>query len=284
MKKSLLQFSIFLLCCLTSWASEKYSVSSPNGSVTLNLLKSDKDNLSYEVIFKNKNVILPSALGFKLSKPKIIANEFSIVKIDSSVIDETWKPVWGEQSLIRNNCKELEATVKTKSTNIIIKIVFRVFNEGVGFRYEFPSQENLNHFIIADELTQFNMTGDHKVFWIPGDYDSNEFAYTTSLLSGIDASGSGKVQEIFAKCPIADNAVQTPLMMKSKEGIYINIHEAALKNYPAMNLLLNKSSFSFSTQLVPDAVGNKAYLQTPSFTPWRTIIFSDKAKIGRAHV
>jgi hypothetical protein len=277
MKKSVL-FLLGIFLCYTTIAEQKISIKSPNGMVTLSFIKNENGIISYELLFNNKNVINPSLLGFKLSKPEVIMNQFDIIKIDSSSFDESWKPVWGEQSLIKNNYKELVTTLKATASNIIIKIVFRVYNEGVGFRYEFPQQENLNHFIIDDEYTQFSLTGDHKAFWIPGDYDSNEFAYYTTSLSKVDASGGGKVQEIFAKCPIADNAVQTPLMMKSADGIYINIHEAALKNYPAMNLLLNKSTYTFTAQLVPDAVGNKAYMQAPATTPWRTIIISDKAK------
>jgi hypothetical protein len=163
------------------------------------------------------------------------------------------------------------------NSGITITIIFRVFNNGVGFRYEFPKQDKLNHFVIADELTEFAMTGDHKTFWIPGDYDTNEFAYYTTKLSEIDATGGGKAQEIAAKTFFDKNAVQTPLMMKSAEGLYINIHEAALINYPAMDLVLDKSSNTFHSHLVPDAVGNKAYLQTPAVTPWRTIVVSDKA-------
>ena len=277
MKKSIL-FLLGIFLCYTTIAEQKISIKSPNGIVRISFIKNENGNISYELLFNNKNVINPSLLGFKLSKPEVIMNQFDIIKIDSSSFDESWKPVWGEQSLIRNNYKELVTTLKATASNIIIKIIFRVYNEGVGFRYEFPQQENLNHFIIDDEYTQFSLTGDHKAFWIPGDYDSNEFAYYTTSLSKVDASGGGKVQEIFAKCPIADNAVQTPLMMKSADGIYINIHEAALKNYPAMNLLLNKSTYTFTAQLVPDAVGNKAYMQAPATTPWRTIIISDKAK------
>jgi len=162
-------------------------------------------------------------------------------------------------------------------SGISVNIVFRVFNDGVGFRYEFPKQDKLNHFIVGDELTQFAMTGNHKAFWIPGDYDTNEFAYYTTNLADVDATGGGKAQEIHAKTFFDKNAVQTPLMMKSKDGLYINLHEASLVNYPAMNLVLDKSSFTFKSHLVPDAKGNRAYLQTPAVTPWRTIIVSDKA-------
>ena len=194
------------------------------------------------------------------------------------MFDETWPTVWGEYSRIRNHYRELRLQLKDKGTSgILMNLVFRVFNEGVGFRYEFPTQEKLNHFVIADEYSGFRMTGDHKTIWIPGDYDSNEFMYTTSTLSEVDATGGKNVQEIYAKTFFDKNAVQTPLMMKSAEGLYINIHEASLMNYPAMNLMIDKSNFSLSSHLVPDAVGNKAYMLAPCTTPWRTIIVSDKA-------
>ena len=158
-----------------------------------------------------------------------------------------------------------------------INITFRAFDDGIGFRYEFPGQEKLNHFILTDELTQFCVGTDHMTFWIPGDYDTNEFMYNHTKLSEVDASSSAMSQEIAAKTFFDKNAVQTPLMMKSPESLYINIHEAALVNYPAMDLVVDKSTFTLNAHLVPDAVGNKAYLQTPSKTPWRTIIISDKA-------
>jgi hypothetical protein len=157
-------------------------------------------------------------------------------------------------------------------------IIFRVFNEGVGFRYEFPQQEKLTHFVIADERSQFKLTGDHKAFWIPGDYDTNEFTYYTTKLSEVDATGGTKVQEIHAKTFFDKNAVQTPLMLKTASNLYINIHEAALLDYPAMNLVLDKATFTLNSHLVPDAVGNKAYLIAPAKTPWRTIIVSDDAR------
>lgn len=276
MKKSvllLLSISFYLI----SFAEQKIGISSPNGMITLSFYKNDNGNISYEMFFKNKSVIKPSALGFKFSKPDLVLNQFDIIKIDSSSFDESWKPVWGEQSLIRNNYHELSISLKNNASSIIIKIVFRVYNEGIGFRYEFPEQQNLNHFIIADELTQFSMTGDHKTFWIPGDYDTNEYAYSTTKLSAIDANRGEASKEIAVRYIAGSNVVQTPLMMKTDEGLYINIHEAALVNYPAMDLMIDKATFQFHTQLVPDAFNNKAYLQTPAKTPWRTIIVSDKA-------
>lgn len=273
-----ISFSIFLFVCKAN-ASGFIDIHSPNGAITLTVVHEENFKLYYKLFYRGKTVTEYSGLGMKLQSPAVVMEQFDLAGIDSSVVDETWKPVWGEVSLIRNNYKQLVIKLTDRGgSGIQMQIVFRVFNDGAGFRYIFPRQEKLNHFIIADELTQFRMTGDHKTFWIPGDYDTNEYGYYTSHLSQIDASGGGFAQEIHAKTFFDKNAVQTPLMMKSADGLYINIHEAALVNYPAMNLVLNMSSFTFSSHLVPDAVGNKAYLQAPVSTPWRTIIVSDKAK------
>lgn len=274
-KKSLIVFCAVLFAH-TIYADQSIVVNSPDGRLQLTLDNKTNGDLSYSLLFKSKTVVLPSLLGFVLKSPELTLNKFDIITIDSSAVNETWKPVWGEQSFIRNQYKQVTLLLKDRS-GILIKTIFRMFNDGVGFRYEFPQQEKLNHFVIADETTQFAMTGNHKVFWIPGDYDTNEFAYYTTQISDIDASGGGKAQEISAKTFYEKNAVQTPLMMKSTDGLYINIHEAALVNYPAMNLLIDKSTNTFRSHLVPDAVGNAAYLQTPFATPWRTIVVSDKA-------
>lgn len=259
-------------------ADQFIQLGSPDGSIQLGVNYQTNGTLLYQVTYKGKPVVKPSGLGFILKVPSLSLTKFTLVSADSSRVDENWKPVWGEQGLIRNNCKQLLVKLTDQSgSGITLHIVFRVFNDGVGFRYEFPKQEKLDHFVVDDELTQFALAGDHKTFWIPGDYDSNEFSYYTTKLSEIDASGGGKAEEIYAKTPFDKNGVQTPLMMKSDDGLYINIHEAALLNYPAMDLVLDKSSLTFHTQLVPDAVGNKAYLQAPAKTPWRTIIVSDKA-------
>ncbi len=276
MKKSIL-FLLGISLCFITFAEQNTSISSPNGMITLSFHQNEKGKISYELFFKNKSVINPSALGFKLSKPDILLNQFDIIKIDSTSFDESWKPVWGEQAVIRNNYKELAISLKNNASGINIKIVFRVYNEGMGFRYEFPTQPNLNYFIIQDELTQFTMAGDHKTFWIPGDYDTNEYAYNISTISTIDARVNLNAQEIATRTGFSSDAVQTPLMMKSKDSLYINIHEAALSNYPAMDLIVDKNKLQFHTQLVPDALGNKAYLQAPAHTPWRTINVSDKA-------
>jgi glucan 1,4-alpha-glucosidase len=258
--------------------SQMINTSSPDGNIRLGLQHLQHGEIMYHVSYKGKMVIATSLLGFRLKEPAASLTKFDIGKIDSSVVDESWKPVWGEESSIRNNYKEIKIqATDAAGSGINLRVVFRVFNDGVGFRYEFPQQAKLNHFVVADELTQFAVTGNHKAFWIPGDYDTNEFSYYTTNLNAIDATGGGAAQEIHAKTFFDKNAVQTPLMMKTADKLYINIHEAALVNYPAMNLVLNKANYTFQSHLVPDAVGNKAYLQTPSVTPWRTIIVSDKA-------
>ncbi len=271
---------IFLCAVLVhaARADQSLTIYSPDGNMQLILLHQSGGALNYRVIYKGRRSIEPSGLGMKLKSPEALLVKFDLLGIDSSVVDENWQPVWGEVRSIRNHYKQIVLKLADRSgSGIQLLVVFRVFNDGVGFRYVFPQQSKLNHFIIADELTQFAMTADHNVFWIPGDYDTNEFKYNSSKLSGVDAASSAMSQEIHAKTFFDKNAVQTPLMMKSADGLYINIHEAALVNYPAMNLVIDKSIFTLQAHLVPDAMGNKAYLQTASVTPWRTIIISDKA-------
>lgn len=276
--KTALTLCILSICTVLS-AQKNLIFSSPNHSILLKVTISEKGDISYSTSYKHKVIIEPSLLGFSLNKPKILLNKFDFISADSIIIDETWKPVWGEVSSIRNNCKELKIRLKDKNNSKnLLNIIFRVFDDGLGFRYEFPEESAIKHFIVGDELTRFNLAGNHKTFWIPGDYDTNEYLYNTTKLSGIDAiKASQKEKDIALQAVIGANAVQTPLMMKTFDGVYINIHEAALINYPAMNLTLDKNTFTFTSHLVPDAVGNKAYLQTPFQTPWRTIIVSDKA-------
>lgn len=260
-------------------AQKNISVSSPDKSVAVTIQHTTDGNLLYSCMYKGKKIIQPSTLGFALSSPKVLLNKFTMVAVDSSAVDETWKPVWGEVSIIRNNYKQLTVQLKEKSgSGILLNVIFRVFNDGVGFRYEFPRQPSLTYFIIAEEQTEFALTGNHKTFWIPGDFDTNEQLYTTSKLSEVDAWKSDMVSVGDKKLNVPDQyAVQTPLMMKTADGLYINIHEAALINYSAMQLHVNRTTFSLTSNLVPDAAGNKAYLRTPAVTPWRTIIVSDKA-------
>lgn len=275
MKKPLLL--ALLLGGLGSAHAQTTTVASPDKNIVLKTQLAANGTVSYSVSYKKTTFVEPSTLGFSLSRPKTMLTQFSLVSIDSATVDETWKPVWGEVNQIRNHYKALTMTLKDKA-GIVVKVAFRVFNEGVGFRYEFPKQESLNHFVVADELTQFNLAGDYKAFWIPGDYDTNEYLYNTTPLSQVDAvAAAAKETDIALKSVIGPNVIQVPLMLKTPTGMYINLHEAALVNYPVMHLALDKKTFTLTSHLVPDAVGNKAYLQTPFNTPWRTINVSDKA-------
>jgi hypothetical protein len=252
------------------------TITSPDKRLSLSFALTAAGEPSYQLSFANKPVIAASTLGIELKDQPSLTSGFMISKTDTLTKDETWDPVWGEVKTIRNNYRELAITLSQTETGRTMRIRFRLFNDGLGFRYEFPKQPYLNHFIVTNEKTEFNLTGDHKTFWIPGDYDTNEYNYYTTNLSGTVPEKGKTADEITARFPIA-NTVQTPLMMKTADGLYINIHEAALINYPAMILEVNRSTFSLSSHLVSDAVGNKAYLQTPFNTPWRTVIVSDKA-------
>jgi hypothetical protein len=276
LKKWLAAF--LLMSVSVAHADDTLGLLSPNHIQSVLFMHQPDGQLKYALTYKTKMVVQPSLLAIKFSTPDVTLNKFDLVKFSHRSVDDSWKPVWGEVSTIENSFNELTLQLKDRSgSNILVNIVFRAFDDGIGFRYEFPAQEGLNHFIVADEMTQFRVGMDLNTFWIPGDYDSNEFGYHHTRLSEVDASKGGQSAEIFAKTFFDKNAVQTPLMMKSDQGIYINIHEAALVDYPAMDLIIDKSTFTLQSHLVPDAVGNMAYLQTPSHTPWRTIIVSDKA-------
>lgn len=281
MNKIILTF--IALFAFTFWVSAQKknpnceTIFSPNSNIQLDLCWQANQSFSYSISYKKQTIIESSTLGFSLVKPNIEINKFYKPTYQKTQVDETWKPVWGEVSQIRNHYNELSAKLKSTS-GVETTIVFRVFDEGVGFRYEFPEQNGFKHFIVKNELSQFNLAGNHKTFWIPGDYDTNEYLYNTTLLSEINAIAAAKKEkDIALQSVIGENTVQCPLMMKTTNGIYINIHEAALVNYPVMHLTLDKKTFTFSSHLTPDAVGNKAYLQTPAKTPWRTINISDKA-------
>ncbi|MGZ3764014.1 MAG: glycoside hydrolase family 97 protein [Mucilaginibacter sp.] len=234
---------------------------------------------SYSVYFGDKPVIKSSAMGFTLANDAAFDKHFELVGSEQTSVDETWKPVWGEVSRIRNHYQQIIVHLKQKGSPYrLMNIIFRVFEDGVGFRYEFPRQPGLKYFVISNELTSFNLAGDHKTFWIPGDYDTNEYPYTTSKISEIDnrelVAASTDIAVRMAPDPYA---VQTPLMMKTADGLYINIHEAALVDFPAMQLHVDKSTLKLIASLVPDAVGSKAFVHAPFKSPWRTIIVSDKA-------
>ena len=232
----------------------------------------------YALYYNNKAIIQPSALGFALTDDSTFYYGFKISTSEKKSVNATWSPVWGEVNKIRNHYEELTVHLQQmQKPNRLLNIIFRVFDDGLGFRYQFPNQPNLKYFIVSDERTQFKLSGDHKTFWIPGDYDTNEYPYTTCKLSEIDNKDLvEKSTDIAVRVAPDRHAVQTPLMMKTNDGLYINIHEAALINYPAMQLHVDKS-YTLTSSLVPDAIGNKAYLQSPFNTPWRTVIVSDKA-------
>lgn len=273
--RHLLPIIFLVLFNLNAFAQE---IQSPNGKLSLSFALSGDGEPTYQLSFAGKSVIQKSRLGIELKDGPAFTRGFTVVKADTSQKDETWEPVWGEIKQIRNNYKEVAVTLQQPSVKNRVMIVrFRLFDDGLGFRYEFPEQADLKYFIVSDEKTEFNLTGDHKTFWIPGDYDTNEYTYSTTKLSEVNATRGETATEIAVRAVIAPNAVQTPLMMKTAGGLYINIHEAALVNYPAMDLMVNKQTFGLSSHLVPDAVGNKAYLQAPEKTPWRTIVVSDKA-------
>lgn len=273
-----MKLSFILILLLTSQFILPQSINSPDGKLTLTTHLSDNGILSYALSRDSKAVLKDSRLGFDLVDQKALMDGFKIDKIDTSTFYDQWKPVWGEVNIIVNYYKQLQITLTQSETKRIIIVTFRLFNEGLGFRYEFPSQQNLTYFTVKEELTEFALTGNHKTFWIPGDYDSQEYTYTTSLLSEIHALKGEAFSEIGVKRIPGDDYVQTPLMMKTNDGLYINIHEAALVNYPAMYLKVDRNNFILNTHLCPDAYDNKAYLQTPCKTPWRTVIVSDQAE------
>ena len=231
-----------------------------------------------ELYYKGKAVIKPSKLGLELKDDPGLMSGFTIEKSETSTFDETWQPVWGEEKEIRNHYNELAVTLDQKAQERDILIRFRLFDDGLGFRYEFPLQKNLNYFVIKEEHTQFAMTGDHKAFWIPGDYDTQEYDYTESKLSEIRGLMKGAITPNSSQTPFSPTGVQTSLQMKSDDGLYINLHEAALVDYSCMHLNLDDKNFIFESWLTPDAQGNKGYLQAPCVSPWRTVIVSDDAR------
>jgi len=263
---------------LVSMSSTGQEINSPNSDLTMSFELLTDGTPTYTLHYKNKEVIAQSKLGLELvNEGMSLRNGFKVSNIETNSFDETWTPVWGEQAEIRNHYNELAITLEQPEKDRHIIIRFRLYNEGLGLRYEFPQQDNLVYFVIKEEHTEFAMTGDHTAFWIPGDYDSQEYDYTTSKLSEIssrfdDALTGNASQEQFAK-----TGVQTSLMMKTKDGLYLNLHEAALKEYSLMNLNLDESSMIFKSWLTPDAIGNKGYMQAPAVSPWRTIIVSDDA-------
>lgn len=262
------------------------TVKSPNGNVSVKF-SLDNGRPVYEVSYKKRAVVKPSYLGLELAKTKhaskgmeetSLMDGFVVAKTDTSTFDETWKPVWGETATIRNHYNELAVTLNQPATKRNIVIRFRVYNDGMGLRYEFPQQEELNYFVIKEEHTQFAMAGDHKAFWIPGDYDTQEYETVESKLSEIRGLMKSAITPNSSQTTFSPTGVQTSLQMKTDDGLYINIHEAACVNYATMHLNLDDKNMVFESWLTPDAQGYKGYIQTPFNTPWRTVIVSDDAR------
>ena len=273
MRKIILLMSILAM----HWAAAQQQTS-PDGNVVLSFSLKADGTPTYKITYKGKPVINESTLGFTLKKDEPLTNHFKVVSDSKSTFKETWKPVWGEEKEILNHYNELLVQLKQDKTNRLMNIRFRVYNEGVGFRYEFPTQKELTYFVIAEENTQFAMTGDHTACWIPGDYDTQEYDYNESKLSEIRGLMKQSMTDNVSQYVFSPTGVQTSLMMKTKEGLYINLHEAALVDYALMNLNLDDKNFIFQSWLTPDAKGDKGYLYTPTKTPWRTVMVSDDAR------
>jgi glucan 1,4-alpha-glucosidase len=268
----------FFSVLLIGYISLAQNVTSPSKELSLDFSLDASGKPNYIVNYKDRPVVSRSNLGLLLKDGTDFTSGFTIENTESSTFDETWQPVLGEQSSIRNQYNQLTVQLVQRATFKKLTIVFRIFNEGVAFRYEFPRQPKLNYFIISDEKTEFRLTDDHKAFWIPGDFDSNEYNYNETLLSEIDTDKIDLNNGIGMKSISGKYMVQSPLMMKSAEGIYLNIFEAAVVNYPVMHLELNKETYTLTSKLVPNAIGDKAYLQAPAVSPWRTIMISDDAR------
>lgn len=253
-------------------------ISSPSGKVTLDFQITGDGVPVYEVNYKGHAVIKSSKLGLELKDAKSLQDGFKLLKSSTSTFDETWQPVWGETKNIRNHYNELLVKLEQTDTQRFMNIRFRVYDEGVGFRYEFPQQNNLVYFVIKEEHTQFAMAGDHTAFWIPGDYDTQEYDYNESKLSEIRGLMQGAITGNASQTSFSPTGVQTSLQMKTTDGLYINLHEAALVDYSCMHLNLDDKNFIFESWLTPDAQGNKGYMQSPCHTPWRTVMVSDDAR------
>lgn len=290
-------FLAAVVAILVAGNSTAQVLQSPNGKFALTFSILNDGSPAYSLTFNEKTVIKTSKLGLELkqeqkniespdgAKKQALAegagslyNNFEIVAATTSTFDETWAPVWGEVKTIRNHYNEMAVTLQQKISNRKMIIRFRLFDDGLGFRYEFPQQDHLAHFVIKEERTQFAMTGDHTAFWIPGDYDTQEYDFTRSRLTEIRSLQEKARTANLAQTAFSPTGVQTSLMMKTDDGIYINLHEAALINYACMHLNLDDKNLIFESWLTPDARGDKGYLLAPCTTPWRTVIVSDDAR------
>ena len=262
---------------MSAWGLQAEDLKSPNGRLAMHFEVDGMGCPVYTLSYKGKPVIKRSRLGLE-AEGFSLREGFQLQKAETATFDETWKPVWGEVSSIRNHYNELAVTLHQPKDDRTIRIRFRLYDDGLGFRYEFPEQKNLVYFVIKDEYSEFAMAGDHKAFWIPGDYDTQEYDYTESHLSEIRKLMKAAVTFNTSQTPFSPTGVQTALMMKSADGLYINLHEAALVDYPCMSLELDDKTMTFRSWLTPDAQGKKGYMQTPCQSPWRTIMVSDDAR------
>ena len=278
MKTIFTKLACFLLALFMSGTAIAESITSPDGQLRLNFSVNPQGEPVYELSYKGKAVIKPSKLGLELKNDPGLMNGFTLAGTETSTFDETWEPVWGEVKQICNHYNEMAVTLNQKAQDRNIIIRFRLFDDGLGFRYEFPLQKNLNYFVIKEERTQFAMAGDHKAFWIPGDYDTQEYDYMESKLSEIRGLMEEAVTGNASQTQFSPTGVQTSLQMKTADGLYINLHEAALVDYSCMHLNLDDKNLVFESWLTPDAVGDKGYMQAPCKSPWRTVIVSDDAR------
>ncbi len=295
MKRILL--SAALICIALGAMAQK--VTSPDGKMELSFAL-DNGRPTYTLRVDGKMVVAPSHLGYQLKKENgekstdfdwkpsratdkeasrkaDFFSDFTLEKFENNSFDETWKPVWGEESSIRNHYNELLVQLKQTKNNRFLNIRFRLFDDGLGFRYEFPDQKNLTYFVVAEELTEFAMTGNHTAWWVAGDYDTQEYNYQTTKLSEIRGRMKRAISENASSTPIGPTTVQTALQMRTDDGLYLNLHEAACTDYPTMHLTYQENNNTFVSHLTPDARGDKGYLQTPTVSPWRTVIVGRKA-------
>lgn len=295
MKRILL--SAALICVALGAMAQK--VTSPDGKMELSF-SLDNGRPTYTFSVDGKTVVAPSHLGYQLKKENgekstdfdwkpsratdkeasrkaDFFSDFTLEKFENNSFDETWKPVWGEESSIRNHYNELLVQLKQTKNNRFLNIRFRLFDDGLGFRYEFPDQKNLTYFVVAEELTEFAMTGNHTAWWVAGDYDTQEYNYQTTKLSEIRGRMKRAISENASSTPIGPTTVQTALQMRTDDGLYLNLHEAACTDYPTMHLTYQENNNTFVSHLTPDARDDKGYLQTPTVSPWRTVIVGRKA-------
>ena len=268
--------AMFAVSALPGISAE--NMTSPAGNVSVDFRLDEKGSPVYSVIYKGKQVVKPSRLGFDIYYHADLLDGFEVKEVSTSSFDETWQPVWGENSSIRNNYNEMLVELEQPATKRLMNLRFRVYDDGVGFRYEFPQQPNLVYFTVENECTQFAMPGDMTAWWIAGDYDTQEYDYTESRLSEIRGLMKGAISGNASQTQFSPTGVQTSLQLKSDDGIYVNIHEAALVDYSCMHLELDDKNFIFTSHLTPDVHGFMAHLQTPAKTPWRTVMVSDDAR------